>query len=66
MDNNALPNVLAERLRLRANLWRRDAENTPNRDLSQLMLHSADELEEEAAVIDHRCQAPAPRGGGKV
>jgi Ser/Thr protein kinase RdoA (MazF antagonist) len=28
--------------------------------------HSADELEEEAAVIDHRCQAPAPPGGGTV
>jgi hypothetical protein len=49
MNSNAFTKVSAERLRLRAKLWRRDAENTTNRDLSQLMLHSAYELEEEAA-----------------
>ena len=58
MDKNALPNVMAERLRLRANLWRRDAEITMNRDLSQLMLRSAEELEEEAAGLEPRTQAP--------
>jgi hypothetical protein len=54
MDINAIPNMMAERLRLRANLWRRDAESTTNRDLSQLMLHSANELEEEAAGLERR------------
>ena len=58
MDNRALPNVMAERLRLRANLWRRDAECTKNRHLTELMLRSAHELEEEAATIDRRTQAP--------
>jgi hypothetical protein len=49
----------AERLRLRADLWRRDAQHTANRHLSQLMLRSADELEEEAAGIDHYAQTLA-------
>jgi hypothetical protein len=59
MDKSALPNVMAERLRLRANLWRRDAESTTNRHLSELMLHSAYELEAEAAGLAHGGQAPA-------
>jgi hypothetical protein len=57
MDECALPRVMAERLRLRADLWRRDAAITLNRDLSQLMLRSAEELEEEAAGLDARAQA---------
>jgi hypothetical protein len=60
MNGNAFTRASAERLRLRAKLWRRDAENTTNRDLSQLMLHSAYELEEEAAGLEHRAEAPAP------
>jgi hypothetical protein len=60
MNSNAFTKVSAERLRLRAKLWRRDAENTTNRDLSQLMLHFAYELEEETAGLQHRAEAPAP------
>ena len=42
----------AAMLRVRAALWRRDAEATPNRDLIRLMIQSADELEQEAAGMD--------------
>ena len=59
MDKSAVHNVTAERLRLRANLWRRDAECAKNRQLTELMLRSAQELEEEAATLDCRTQAPA-------
>jgi|ERR1019366_3301464 hypothetical protein len=59
MDKNALPNVMAERHRLRANLWRRDAESTTNRHLSELMLHSAYELEAEAAGLAYSEQTSA-------
>jgi hypothetical protein len=45
-------------LRLRADLWRRDAASATNRDLIQLMIQSADELEKEAARMDHHPQAP--------
>jgi hypothetical protein len=58
MTSNAFTTVSVERLRLRAKIWRRDAESTTNRDLSQLMLHSACELEEEAAGLEQRAKAP--------
>jgi hypothetical protein len=51
MDKNALPKVMVERLLLRADLWRRDAESTTNRNLSELVLRSAYELEQEAAGL---------------
>lgn len=61
MDKRALSNVMAERLRLRANLWRRDAESTTNRHLIELMLHSAFELEAEAAGLAHGGEILATR-----
>jgi hypothetical protein len=53
MDKDALPNVMAERLRLRANIWRRDAEAAMNPEIIRLMVQSSDELEQEAVRLDH-------------
>jgi hypothetical protein len=52
MDSSTPNDGRAERLRLRAALWRSDAENSTSRDLRQLMLRSADELEGEAAELE--------------
>jgi hypothetical protein len=59
MDDSILNDCGAERLRLRADLWRRDAKNSTNRHLSQLMLHAANELDEEAAELDGRAKGKA-------
>jgi hypothetical protein len=58
MVSSAFAKVSADRLRLRAKLWRRDAESTANGALSQLMLHSAYELEAEAVELEHRGTTP--------
>jgi hypothetical protein len=52
MDSTTLTKIRADRLRLRAELWRRDAKGVTNRQLSQLMLRTAKELEEEATGLD--------------
>jgi len=63
MDSDAPTKIKAERLRLHADLWRRDAKNTANLYLSQLILRSAYELEEEAAELDRRVHASVTQRG---
>ena len=54
MDPQRFTEVMAERLRLRAALWKRDAESTTNRELKRLMLRTANDLEAEAAGLKDR------------